>query len=609
MYKSTALLISVLLFGFSFALAQDYSKITKPNVVVTGDENPDLSNAEVYETSGTISFDQVVSSGGLLWDVHNITETKTGYDLQSNASTEQVWLDINNPDFLHAVFTNSQQDATWSDRTSLYFGSADGGVTWNELGGVPVNNGTDGRSGFPAIHGLSTGAAVIANHNNSNGSATHTKLFVDSGPFQYNFTEYDAGAASGGGTNEPIWPRLAVNQDDDVVFVSSQNEAAGAPQFVYTNFLDLPAGTFNGYVQFESDEAEQYALAVSDGGKIGLAYNGAGTGDDDQDVFYNESTDGGMTWGTPVKVYDSPLLQDTALGAIRGVTVNFYGEEPCVSFEICQQVRSSGSFFPGLPSELHFWSPNINGGVSKSIADTTNVPYFPYTGTNDVMVPICRPVLSRSQMHNVLLLAFTATTENYQSSSDSTSYMAGYFMYSMDGGDTWTDPEMFTPVGLPGMPVVDWRYPSIVPVCPVSPEDNDKITVHIVMQGDTIAGSTVNAAGQPIGVTAQYYHFSTDIILVGNDDEILVNSFNLEQNYPNPFNPSTTINYSLAERTPVTLKVYDVLGKEVANLVNTTQEAGDHSINFNASQLASGLYIYTLSAGDFTSSKKMMLLK
>ena len=106
MYKFTALLISFLLFGFSFTLAQDFSKTTNPNVVVTGDENPDLSNAEVYETSGTISFDQVVSSGGLVWDVHNITDTKTGYDLQSNASTQQVWLDINNPDFLHAIFTN-----------------------------------------------------------------------------------------------------------------------------------------------------------------------------------------------------------------------------------------------------------------------------------------------------------------------------------------------------------------------------------------------------------------------------------------------------------------------------------------------------------------------
>jgi hypothetical protein len=132
------------------------------------------------------------------------------------------------------------------------------------------------------------------------------------------------------------------------------------------------------------------------------------------------------------------------------------------------------------------------------------------------------------------------------------------------------------------------------------------------MQGDTIAGSTVNTEGQPVGVTAQYYHFTTEIVVVvpgtGNDP-LVVNEFTLDQNYPNPFNPSTRINYSLAERSPVSLKVYDMLGNEVATLVNTTQDAGSHNINFDASSLASGLYIYTLNAGDFTSSKKMMLLK
>jgi hypothetical protein len=98
-------------------------------------------------------------------------------------------------------------------------------------------------------------------------------------------------------------------------------------------------------------------------------------------------------------------------------------------------------------------------------------------------------------------------------------------------------------------------------------------------------------------------------LVVGVEDEIVVNSFNLEQNYPNPFNPSTSINFTLAEKSDVSLKVFDVLGNEVATLVNTTREAGKHSVNFDATELASGLYIYTLNAGTFTSSKKMMLLK
>ncbi|RKY95179.1 MAG: hypothetical protein DRQ13_07415 [Ignavibacteriae bacterium] len=97
--------------------------------------------------------------------------------------------------------------------------------------------------------------------------------------------------------------------------------------------------------------------------------------------------------------------------------------------------------------------------------------------------------------------------------------------------------------------------------------------------------------------------------VVGVEDEIVVNNFSLEQNYPNPFNPNTSIKYTLAEQSPVSLKVFDILGNEVATLVNTTQGAGAYDVNFDAANLASGLYIYTLKAGNFTSTKKMMLLK
>ena len=108
---------------------------------------------------------------------------------------------------------------------------------------------------------------------------------------------------------------------------------------------------------------------------------------------------------------------------------------------------------------------------------------------------------------------------------------------------------------------------------------------------------------------AEFYYQTMSFPVVGVEDEIVVNNFTLEQNYPNPFNPSTSIKYTLAEQSPVSLKVYDILGNEVATLVNTTQDVGAYNVNFDASNLASGLYMYTLQAGDFTSTKKMMLLK
>jgi hypothetical protein len=97
-----------------------------------------------------------------------------------------------------------------------------------------------------------------------------------------------------------------------------------------------------------------------------------------------------------------------------------------------------------------------------------------------------------------------------------------------------------------------------------------------------------------------------------NEIETIINApdkFSLNQNYPNPFNPSTTIEFQLPKETFVTLKVYNILGKEVASLVNEQKAAGVHKINFDASVLPSGLYIYKISTGNFEQTRKMLLLK
>ena len=99
-------------------------------------------------------------------------------------------------------------------------------------------------------------------------------------------------------------------------------------------------------------------------------------------------------------------------------------------------------------------------------------------------------------------------------------------------------------------------------------------------------------------------------VVVGVPNEnISPASFNLSQNYPNPFNPATKITYSIPNELQVNLKIYDVMGREVAVLVNGRQQAGTYEVNFNAASLASGTYFYKLTAGDFVSVKKMILLK
>ena len=85
--------------------------------------------------------------------------------------------------------------------------------------------------------------------------------------------------------------------------------------------------------------------------------------------------------------------------------------------------------------------------------------------------------------------------------------------------------------------------------------------------------------------------------------------YGLLQNYPNPFNPTTTINFTIAIESRVFLKIYDIQGKEIKNLVDGILPKGRHSVLFNADNLASGIYIYRLQSPFFTASKKMVIIK
>ncbi|MFH1196622.1 MAG: T9SS type A sorting domain-containing protein [bacterium] len=131
-----------------------------------------------------------------------------------------------------------------------------------------------------------------------------------------------------------------------------------------------------------------------------------------------------------------------------------------------------------------------------------------------------------------------------------------------------------------------------------------------------------DAVGRPLGISISnpsptgesWIGFDNVRLLNGSFTGVETNdgipaTFNLSQNYPNPFNPTTQITYSLAEEGKVKLSVFDILGNEVAVIVNKTQNAGTFTVSYNADKLASGLYLYRLEAGDHVFAKKMILLK
>jgi hypothetical protein len=111
---------------------------------------------------------------------------------------------------------------------------------------------------------------------------------------------------------------------------------------------------------------------------------------------------------------------------------------------------------------------------------------------------------------------------------------------------------------------------------------------------------------------AEFWRDTLKIAIVAGgiaQGEEIPQKYRLEQNYPNPFNPSTTIRYGLPSRSHITLTVVNTLGQQVATLIQGEQEAGYHEIKFDASGLASGVYMYRLQAGDFVQSLKLTLLR
>jgi hypothetical protein len=125
-----------------------------------------------------------------------------------------------------------------------------------------------------------------------------------------------------------------------------------------------------------------------------------------------------------------------------------------------------------------------------------------------------------------------------------------------------------------------------------------------VYSGPAMFGTT-----QLSGFGAFITKISSFPVAVKNEINPITTVFSLKQNYPNPFNPSTSISFSIPTRHLVSLKVYNVLGKEIKTLCNEEKQEGQYTVNFNANQLSSGVYFYTLRAGTFIETKKLILIK
>jgi len=175
-------------------------------------------------------------------------------------------------------------------------------------------------------------------------------------------------------------------------------------------------------------------------------------------------------------------------------------------------------------------------------------------------------------------------------------------------GDPYFQTGWYEGPGWPGGPdPADRRYHLNCGPFNMAPADTQEIVFAIFMaQGSSNIYSVYELKQK--GLYIQHFYGNTFITDV-KDDPNTVYDFSLNQNYPNPFNPTTTIEYSISVSEFIELNVFDILGREIATLVNEHKSAGKHSIKLDASSLTSGVYFYRLKAGDFSQSKKMLIIK
>jgi len=267
-------------------------------------------------------------------------------------------------------------------------------------------------------------------------------------------------------------------------------------------------------------------------------------------------------------------------------------------------ISATNALFPVV-----YWNSNTNKWVAISdpdidqIADTILADKRPGNGIGQSY-----PSLSISENGQVVYAIWQGPelvgTDVTIDETTGLFFTDQYHAYSVDGGATWTYGGT-----LVNKVRIAESFAHAGQHLQLENADADIYTAHIIYLEDLQAGQSVHASnGAATTNPVIYKTFSFEVTGI-EDNNNVVNSFQLNQNYPNPFNPVTTIKYTLPETQNVSLKVYDVLGREVAQLVNTVQTQGTHSINFDASNIASGMYIYTLTAGANSVSKKMMILK
>jgi len=412
---------------------------------------------------------------------------------------------------------------------------------------------------------------------------------------------------------------ITSGENGDIYVVWQQRETSGEDFAIYftkksNGFWFTPTNLTGNDV-----ENEEASIAVSDNGTIFVAWNTDSEPDSSEFVLCITSTDGGTSWSEPVILSSTDGIiggTSTTSGrpylakATNGKMVCAWHEEPdghpdresfinqfdgtswLGPISYINSADSANTMYPAVAvdSEDNIYMAVVSYTKIERLLfltktwDATSWP----DGEEKVLIEdsqLTKPVMGIDSNDNIYL-AFRR--DNAADTTYGIEEVA--FITSDDKGATWSEQTR------------------------LSRENYD---AGYITMANTIRDSGIDFlwresyrpfADDTDTTSIMYGH--TDLLTdVENNIDLNVKNYELQQNYPNPFNPSTVINYSIPKSGLVTIKVFNILGQEITELVNDVKPVGTYQVSFDASDLTTGIYMYKIQAGDFSATKKMMLVK
>jgi hypothetical protein len=592
--KNLAILIQSIL--ILFVLVNSTTVLSQSNRHPLSFQTP-----ENYQPDKISSYKTTIHDNPLILDTTGSVPRLTQfYDYVTNGNNLNKIVVLGDTVIIACDYTDSLNAQNSSSRRTFYQVSFNGGTTWFSDAIQVLNT----YSGYPYINPV-----LVSNYRTititgrgqvTGGAYAATDVILGAGSFTYTYLP-NAGS-NGAIVSSPLNNNLiaCAYSKSDTLYYRTYN-------IITNTFSSTPV-----FVSLFPTNSRYYISAGYNSTNVFVMWWDAAV----NTMKGRESTNSGTTFGSVYTILTNNTNIEGDLVTPwfpADVTYKPGTNTPVVVLS----TLAAGNFITAGGCKVVFWSPGINGGQPVKVADWRNMPgtfiadtlnfSYDFRYLQVGMTPLSHPSIAFSFDGNTIGCAFSVIR------SDTTFYGFHYnniyCTISTNNGLNWANPKPISCV-ISDLPVLCQDCDEIYPT--ISKTGNTSNTFHVTYSLSSSPGSTsFTDIITPVSKVYQVYKkFCTNIFVgiqpVSNE---IPKNYSLEQNYPNPFNPSTKIIFNTAENTFVILAIYDAAGREVKKLVNQKLNAGKYSVDFDAGQLSSGIYFYSIIAGDFVQTKKMILVK